>query len=255
MRERLKALGAPVLSVAFWLLAWQGVATALDKPFLLASPIEVTARFGELAVTSEFWKTVGFSLSRIGVGFVAALAVGSVFAVAAAGSRIVATLLAPLIAAIRSAPVVSFIILLLLWVDNSVLAAATSFLMVLPVVFANVGQGIRTRDRELLEAAAVFGIPWPRRVLAIDVPAVVPFLVAASRAGVGLAWKSGVAAEVIGVTVGSIGEKLHDSKVFLESADLFAWTAVIVVLSVLCERLVVWALARLPHAHGREVAS
>lgn len=247
-----RALARTVLAVAFWIAVWQLAAVAVGKDFLLASPAAVVVRLVELVPTADFWGTVLFSLGRIVAGFVAAAVVGVALAVAAAASRTVQTLAAPLIATIRSAPVVSFIILLLLWLDGNTLAAATSFLMALPVLYANVLEGVRRRDRQLLEMARVFGVPWRRRLIAIGIPAVAPFFVAASRSAIGLAWKAGIAAEVIGVTTGSIGERLHDAKVFLESADLFAWTAVIVALAVACERLAVWALGFLPGARARE---
>lgn len=255
LRRRGRALARPLLAGAFWLLVWQFVAWRIDRDFILASPVDAMARLIELAPTAEFWTTIGFSLARIGVGFVAAAVVGTVLAVAASASRVIDALAAPLIATIRSAPVVSFIILLLLWVDTTVLAAATSFLMVLPVMYANMREGIHRRDRSLLEAARVFDVPLRRRIWAVDMPAVAPFMAAATRAGVGLAWKSGVAAEVIGVASGSIGERLYEAKIFLESADLFAWTAVIVALSVASERVVLWALRRVPGADAAPAAA
>jgi NitT/TauT family transport system permease protein len=233
-----------LLAAAFWIAVWQVVATVVHRDFLLASPGAVVHRLGELVVTGGFWGTVATSLSRIVIGFTAAAIVGAVLATLSSASRVADALAAPLIATIRSAPVVSFIILLLLWTDSSRLAAYTSFLMVLPVMYANILAGIRNRDRALLEVATVFRIPWLRRVRAIDVPAVLPFFAAACRTGVGLAWKSGVAAEVIGVAKGSIGERLYEAKLFLESADLFAWTIVIIALSVAGEAVVLWGLRR-----------
>jgi NitT/TauT family transport system permease protein len=244
--SRVRRATRPVLAVLFWIAVWQFAAWSVDKDFLLASPVSVVARLTELIVTVDFWAIVGWSLIRIVAGFCAAALVGAVGAAAAVRFRTVDALASPLIAAIRSAPVVSFIILLLLWTDSSSLPIYTSFLMVLPVMYANVREGIRNRDRSLLEAAAVFQVSLTRRVRAIDIPAVLPFFAAACRIGVGLAWKSGVAAEVIGVAQGSIGEQLYEAKVFLSSVDLFAWTVVIVALSVLCEKLVLRGLRSVP---------
>lgn len=253
-RARGRALGLGALAIAFWLAVWQVAAWMVGRDFLLASPWQVVERLGELVPTLEFWSTVGWSLARITAGFVGAAAVGAALAVAASASAVIKVLIAPAIAAIRSAPVVSFIILLLLWTDSSTLPALTAFLMVLPVMYATLCEGIARRDRRLLEMAKVFEVPWHRRIWAIDIPGVLPYAAAASRAGVGLAWKAGVAAEVIGVAVGSIGEQLYQAKVFLNSADLFAWTVVIVTLSVACEKVVLWALDRFPCARGQAVA-
>ena len=230
------------LVVVFWLGVWQLAALAVGQEIVLASPVRVVARLSELVVTADFWVVVAHSLLRIAAGFLAAAAVGVLAATAAAAWRPVDVLLTPLVQAIRAAPVVSFVILVLLWVGSGWLALVVAFLMVVPIVYATVLEGIGHRDRALLEMAAVFRVPRRRRLPAIDVPQVLPYFVAACRAGIGLAWKAGIAAEVIGLPTGSIGERLYQAKLFLSSADLFAWTVVIVAASFATERLVIAGL-------------
>jgi NitT/TauT family transport system permease protein len=235
----------PLLVLAFWLLVWQAVAWAVGQEFLLASPVSVAQRLTELVVTGGFWATVGHSLTRIAAGFLTAVLVGVLTAALAASSRLVDAVLAPAMTAVRAAPVVSFIILLLMLPGGSArLAAATSFLMVLPIVHATVLEGIRNRDRDLLEMAAVFRVPRLRRLVAIDIPAVLPYLAAACHVGIGLAWKAGVAAEVIGLPQGSIGERMYQGKLLLNSADVFAWTVVVIAVSFASERLITLLLNR-----------
>jgi NitT/TauT family transport system permease protein len=246
-----RAVARRIGAAVFWLAVWQAAAVAVHRDFLLASPMQVARTLVTLLPTGDFWTTIGWSLGRIALGFTGAAVLGALLAISSAAWPVARALWEPAIAAIRSAPVVSFIILLLLWTDSSHLPVFTSLLMVLPVMYANVLQGIAQRDPQMLEAAKVFRVPFRRRLVAIDIPAVLPFLAAATRVGVGLAWKSGVAAEVIGVATGSIGERLYEAKVFLSSADLFAWTIVIVVLSVACERLLLRALRSVPGAPVR----
>jgi NitT/TauT family transport system permease protein len=246
-----RAVARRIGAAAFWLAVWQAAAVAVHRDFLLASPMQVARTLVNLLPTGDFWGTIGWSLGRIALGFTGAAVLGAALAISAAAWPVARALWEPAIAAIRSAPVVSFIILLLLWTDSSHLPVFTSLLMVLPVMYANVLQGIAQRDPQMLEAAQVFRVPFRRRLVAIDIPAALPFLATACRVGVGLAWKSGVAAEVIGVATGSIGERLYEAKVFLSSTDLFAWTIVIVVLSVACERLLLRALRSVPGAPVR----
>ena len=169
---------------------------------------------------------------------------GALAAALAAASSVVDALLSPLVTAVRSTPVVSFIILVLVWAGSSRLAFVISFLMVVPIMFTTVREGIRHRDAGLLDVARVFRVPLLRRLPAIDVPAVLPFFIAGCQVGIGLAWKSGIAAEVIGLPQGSIGEHLYQAKIFLSTADLFAWTVVIVAVSYTFERVVLLLLRR-----------
>lgn len=243
-RDRGRA-GRPLLAAVFWLAVWQVAALVVGQDLLLVTPVRVIERLGELVPTAPFWATVGQTTARITVGFLAAVVAGVLLAAASASSRTVEALVAPPVTAIRSTPVVSFIILVLIWADSARLATVISFLMVLPIVHANVLEGIRHRDRRLLEVATVFAVPWWRRLTAIDVPAVLPYLVAGARTGVGLAWKSGIAAEVIGLPTGSIGERLYQAKIFLSTEDLFAWTVVIVLVAYVFERAVIALLGLL----------
>ena len=85
-------------------------------------------------------------------------------------------------------------------------------------------------------------IPWIRRIRYIIMPQLSPYLISAGRVTAGMAWKAGVAAEIIGMPKGSVGQMLYMSKIYLDTDDLLAWTVIIVVLSVIFEKLVVLTL-------------
>jgi NitT/TauT family transport system permease protein len=216
----------------------------LGNAILLASPLDVAASFVALVPTAGFWGTVGYSLGRIAAGFALAVLLGTALAWLASLNRWVRAFLSPPIRAIRSVPVVSFIILVLIWADSSWLSVTISALMVLPIVYANVEEGIDRRDQGLDEFAQVFALSRSKRWWAITLPAMLSYLIAACRAGLGMAWKAGVSAEVIGLPSGSIGERLYQAKLYLATGDLFCWTGVIVALSFGFEKLVLGLLDR-----------
>jgi NitT/TauT family transport system permease protein len=233
---------AKSLAVLFSLLIWQAAALLLDRDLLLVSPVRVLIRLSSLCLEPHFWNTIGFSFQRIVAGFLLGLVAGTVLAIAAGRSRLVEYFLWPSVVTIKSVPVASFIVISLIWLSSRQLSVFISFLMVLPVVYSNVLQGIRSADKQLLEMAAVFRVPWRRRLLYIDLPHIRPFLTSACSVALGLSWKAGIAAEVIGIPDGSIGEQLYNAKIYVDTADLFAWTVVIVAISVLFEKLFLWLL-------------
>ena len=200
----------------------------------------------ETAGTSAaFWPAYGLNALTVGLGeAIACLVLGVLLAVAAGRLRVLELLLWPYVTAIKSVPVASFIILALIWMRTSALPLFISFLMVFPILYTNVLAGLRSADGQLLEMARAFRVPWRRQLHSILLPAVEPFLLAGCAAALGMSWKAGVAAEVIGVVTGSLGERLYDAKIYLQTADLLAWTAVIVALSALFERLVLALLRR-----------
>ncbi len=236
---------AALSAVCFWLCVWQAASLCIGQRLLLASPLQVCRALLALLPTAAFWQRAAFSAARILLGFLLALAAGALCAVCAAVSRWAEALLRPLMLAVRAVPVASFIILALLWLRGTGgLSVFISFLMVLPVVYQNVLSGIRAADPALLEMAAVFRVPLWRRVRALYAPAVLPYLHSACAVGLGLCWKSGVAAEVIGISGGSIGEALYNAKLLFATDELLAWTVVIVLLSLGFERLFLWLLRR-----------
>ena len=236
---------ARFFAAALALCVWQAGAMALGNELLLVTPAAVARRLCELVATADFWATLGFTFSRISLGFLLALALAAVLAALAAAVPLLETLLRPYVAAIQSVPVASFIVIAFLWLSAQRLSTFIAFLMVFPVLYTNLLQGIRAADRDLLEMADVFRLSPARRVRCIYLPALRGPLFAACRVALGLCWKAGVAAEVIGVVARSVGGKLYDAKAYLEIADLFAWTAVIVAVSALFERVFLFLLGRL----------
>ena len=229
-------------AVAFWLVVWQLAAMALAAAYphgnlLLASPVEVLLRLGQLLVTAAFWRTVGWSAARIFGGFLISTVLAVVLASLAAWKTWFRELMAPLTAAIKAVPVASFSILALVWLNSRSLSLFISALMVFPPVYLNVLEGICRTDRQLLEMARVFRVPFFRQLRYLYLPQVMPYFRTAVSLGLGLCWKAGAAAEVIGLPSGSVGERLYTAKVYFQTPDLFAWTAVIVAVSVLFERL------------------
>ena len=227
-----------ILVVIFWLLVWEIASRIIHQDILLASPAQVAKTLAEYLFQADFWQTIFYSFIRILVGFGSAVLLGICLAVLASTSEWIQTLLHLPMTIIKSTPVASFIIIVLLWFGSKWLSSIISFLMVLPVIYSNTLQGILQTDQKLLEMAQVFRIPLKRKVKAIYLYDVMPYFVSSLTISLGLAWKSGVAAEVIGLPSGSIGEKLYQAKIFLSSADLIAWTITIILISFLFERVV-----------------
>ena len=243
-----KDFAKKIAAGAVWLLIWLLCWLTVGKDVLIPSPAAVLLRLGQLICTLPFWQQVGLSLLRILTGFALALVLGAVFGALTARSALADTLLSPALRTVRAIPVASFIFLLFVLMSKEHIPTVTSFLMVLPVVWANVDQGVRETDPALLEMARVFRLPPGRVFRHIRLPAVMPFFLAAARTGMGLAWKAGVAAEVLAAPRLGIGRALYEAKVYLESEELFAWTAVIVAISVLLERGLVRLLGRWHYA-------
>ena len=230
---------APAL---FWLGLWELLSLIIGQELFLPGPLSVARRLLELLPTADLWRTAAMTLTRILAGTVAGVAAGIILALLTFVSPAASALLSPAIRVVRSTPVASFIILVLLWVGSSAVPVAISALMVLPVVWENTSAGLTSPSREMLEMAGSYEMGLLRRLRYIHLPAALPYLRSAVLSSVGLAWKSGVAAEVLAYPRHAIGTKIYYSKLYLEVPSLFAWTIVVVALSMILEALVRLAL-------------
>ena len=243
-KRRIQILAASV----FWLGVWQAAAVAIGQEVFLVSPVQAIGTLVELLPQAEFWQRIGFSAGRILLGFGLGVVCSAALAVAAEICPAAEVLIAPVLQLVKATPVASFIILALVWVRGSSLSVLISFLMVLPVLYGAVRTGIRAADPQLLEMAKVFRLPLGRRLRAVWLPAVLPAFRQGCSVALGICWKSGVAAEVIGLPNGSIGDALYRAKITLSTGELFAWTFVIILLSAAFEKLFLRALDALSRA-------
>ena len=226
--------------VLFWLAVWAGLALAVDNKILLAAPWETAGELLEMLGEASLYLSVARSLLRIGLGFAAGFAAALLLAAAGSRFRLLEDILSPVMTLIKTVPVASFVVLLLIWWGSSFLAAAVSFLVVLPNIYISTLEGLKAADKGLLQMAQVFSVPLWNRFFYIYCPALKPFLSGSLRVALGMCWKSGVAAEVIGTPDYSVGEGLYMSKIYLNTAGVLAWTAVIVIVSFLFEKAVLW---------------
>ncbi|MGN0469135.1 MAG: ABC transporter permease [Acutalibacteraceae bacterium] len=216
----------------------------VKSDILIASPLQVLQRLFVLIGKPEFRQSVALSFLRISCGYLSAVAAGTLLASAAAVSKTVKELFSPIIKLARSVPVASFIILALVWIRKDYVPVFIVFLIVMPVIWQNVLEGIENTDKKLVETARIYGFSFFKTIKTVYFHCVLPYFSSGCIAALGLAWKSGVAAEVLAMPVKSIGYNLYRSKINIETADLFAWTAVVIILSMILERFIAFLISR-----------
>lgn len=240
------------------ILLWQLLAMKLDQKLLLATPVDVAKTLGVLVKSQEFYSAVAYSMGRILFGLLIGAAVGTACALLAGRWHFMEVLFWPYFSAMKATPVASVVILCLVWLSGRRLSVFIVFLVVTPVIYTNILAGIKNLDLKMKDMARVFGINGLRRLLYVYLPELKTYIIAAFALATGMAFKAGIAAEVIGTPGGSVGKMLYNAKVYLETPELFAWTLVIIVLSVVVEQvilgLVKWMFAGLQrHVVGGKI--
>ena len=223
------------LSILFWTGVWWLIALILNKPLLLPTPIAVIKTIGILALTGDFWLAILISLIRILLGIALALLFGVLLAMLTVKSPFCHHLFSPLLTLCKATPVASVIFLVLLWVGRDRVPLFIAFIMALPIVWSNVREGLLQTDKKLLEMAKIFKLSGSQQLVSIRIPSLFPYFLAACRSAIALAWKAGIAAEVLCLPKRSIGLGIYDGKMYLETDALFAWTLVVILISALVE--------------------
>lgn len=234
LRQPFKVL----LPIGVWILIWQLASIAVNKVLLIPRPADVLVSLGRLASTALFWKTAGMTLLRIIIGTVTGTILGCLLAILTKLSEIADAVFSPAIRLVRATPVASFIILILLWVAKTRVPAVVSCLVVIPIIWENVSAGIANTDPLLLEMAHSYSFGRFKTWRYVYIPSVKPYLLSGISNALGLAWKSGVAAEVLCAPRFAIGTQIYNSKLYLETPELFAWTVVVIILSMIFEKLI-----------------
>lgn len=230
--------------IFFWLAVWQLAAIWTDNAILLAGPLEAAEALVKNMAAPDFWKTVLYSAGRISFGFAAAFATGVLAGSLAWRFALLREMASVLISVAKAVPVAVFTVILLIWTGSEGLTVWISFLIVFPQVYTSTIAGLTSTDRQLLEMAQVMETPQLKKFFFIYRPALMPYLISCCQSALGMSWKSGVAAEVIGTPAFSIGERLYLSKIYLDTAGIFAWAFVIILLSLFFEKVFLFLLKR-----------
>ncbi len=242
MAERMKAVAAAGAVAAFWLAVWVFAAALVAQPLILPGPGTVAVALLRLVCDVGTWAILVGSGARILGGLALAAACGGVMAGASVRSLTFARLVAPALSFVKATPVACIVVLLLIWLGSARVSIVAVFLMALPGVYFSLVEGLTQADKPLKQMFRLHGVRGWRLFCAHTWREVLPFVLSCARAVIGMSWKAGVAAELIGMAVGTVGERIYQAKLLIETADLLAWTVLVVAASWACERVLVWLL-------------
>jgi len=241
-----------LLVLVFWIIIWYAIYVLVGRELYVPSPFAVGERLLELVVLETFWVEVFHSIVRVTAGVIISMLAGLVLGVAAALNKAIYAIVEPMVSAIRVTPVLSFIILALIWLNSNMVPVFICLLMCFPIIWTNVVGGIRQVDMQLLEMAKVYQVTKPKVFSKIYLPTMRPYFVAGTISALGLGWKVSVAAEILSYPRYGIGSNIYSAKAYIDTVELFAWTAVIIMLSMLFEKLLVKLLKTSKSAAGSE---
>ncbi len=235
MNSRLKRLIRLTLSTAFWIALWAFAAHQVGKPLLFPPPAAVAVRLWELLQSADFYRITARSLWNVLAGILIATVGGSMLAILTSLVSFLRDLVLPIMTVIKTTPVASFIILALIWIGSARVPTFITILIVLPIIWTNLDVGFSKIDPQLVELTRVYHFSFFRRLETLTIPSLMPYFISACRTSVGLAWKAGIAAEIIAMPFGTVGMMIGEAKLYLMTTDMYAWTLTVILLSLFIE--------------------
>ncbi len=235
IRKKFYAMAA----ILFWIAVWHFAALYIGKQILLPSPAVTVKVLFSLASEASFWKICFISVRNIFSGVLAGVAVGIILAGASYISSAVKYLFSPLISLVKAVPIASVIILFLIWIGKNDIPFYISMMMVTPIVASNVLEGLENIDKSLWEVTKVYGFGFFKSWKLLYRHSLLPYISSSLKSGIALAWKAGIAAEVLCTPDNTVGEMLYESKLYMETPTLFAWTLAVIIISFILEKAVV----------------
>lgn len=229
--------GKKILILLFWIFIWELCSLFINNDILLPKPMGVFKTLFVLMGKSYFWITVFKSILRVIIGISLSILIGIFLGIISGMNKFIEELLEPLIVTIKATPVMSVIIVALVWFKSSNVSIFTSILMCFPMIYTNVLLGIKSVDVKLIEMAEIYKVKKIYILKQIYLPSIKPYVVSGILMCLGIGWKVSVASEVLSTPRYSIGLNLLNAKATLETEELFAWTLVVVLLSLFFEVL------------------
>lgn len=231
--------------IVIWLIIWQLASAVIGSSLFLPAPIVAFSALFKLCKTAYYWECIFRSVTHILVGYILSVIAATLLSYITFIFPIVKTFFSLPLKIVRAVPVASFIILTLLWFSSSVLSTVIAFLMALPILYFSICEGLNSSDSKLVDMANVYKVSKIKKLIYIHIPASIPVAVPALMNALGLSWKAGIAAEVIGISRRTIGNSLNQSKIYLVTDELFAWTITIVILSFVFEGILKTIIKRI----------
>lgn len=229
----LTCLSILLIPVAWQLLSWQ-----MAQPQLIPSFPDLVRALLRLVYTPGFLVSIGTTCLRACVGLLLSLAAASITAFLLNRSEGIRLLFMPWLSLLRSVPVISFILLALIFLNPEMIPLLIAFLTMYPLLTENLLKGLMNRRDSWKMLARQFHLNAWNRLFQINYPQLKPYLFSGLASAVGFGWRAIIMGEVLSQCVDGIGKRMKEAQVFIDVPELIAWTLVAIVLSWLTDKLI-----------------
>lgn len=225
------------LSVVILFLLWYGFSQIVNNPFVLPNPLDVIKRLVLLLGDPKTYLIVFTTLYRLIIAFTLSAVLAIILGLLAGNYSFIAEFLKPLVSVLRTLPVASIIVIILIIFGNKLSLYLITFLMIFPLIYEATKDGIMNIPQDLNNNIALETHHKLIIMLKIQLPLAFSYIKTSLFQGLGLGFKVIVMAEFISQTTKGIGKELYSGSISINYELVFAWTLIIIILVLLFELL------------------
>ncbi|MFO7827538.1 MAG: ABC transporter permease [Bacteroidales bacterium] len=224
-----------IASVAMLIGLWKLLSLFYGSELILPPPEKTLISTLKLFVSENFISIVGLTVIRGLTGFAFSFILGVALGIFAGINSAFNAFLKPILVTIRSTPVISLILLALIWFKVDMVPIFIAFLTMFPFICTNVIDGIRSVDHDLIEMSRIYSVSQRRIIKEVYLPAIVPFIFSGASSAMGFGWRAIIIGEVLSQPKFGIGTVMQTAQTYLLVNEVIAWTVIAVMISYLFE--------------------
>lgn len=225
-----------VLIWSFYFILWQGIAMMVNQSIILPSFLDVLNRLVYILSDSSFYNHLFITLFRVVLGTLSAFILSFIFAILSYDFKWVEQALKPLVLVSKTIPNITYILLVLIWFSREMSVFFVTLLILFPVLYTQISTGLFGINPEHLEVLKLYPETYFHRLIKVIIPLIKIPLFEGLKGALSLGFKVGVMAEILGQVQPGLGYLMHIARMNFETVDLFAYTAIMILVVVIIEK-------------------
>lgn len=228
-----------LIPITIFLFLWAGISTKVS-PLVLPSPLRVL--YTSLSLLQNNYNEIFITIGRLGISLILTYLIGIILVLGIVSSKNLKIFIQPGLLFMQSTPIISWILLALIWFDNKYIPIFIICINTIPILVLNIVSGMESIDKKILEMANIYHISKKDCFFKIQLPSLIRYLLPATEIILGSSFKVIIMAEVISRVSGGIGNGLNIGWLNIETDTILGWTLIIYVLSFITSKLILTSL-------------
>lgn len=227
-----------ILGIIIFILLWFLISLKINSEIVFPNILTIIKKLIEIVLEKSFYKDLFLSLIRVFITFILSFLLSIILGILSGIFSSIRYMLMPIINFIRTIPTIPLILAAIIWFNNNTVPIFVSMLVIFPIMYDAVVNGIINVDKNLIEMSLSYNVSLKNQIKSLYIPSIKPYILTAISQSMGITWKSILAAEILALPSLGIGSKLYESHLYLDTVSLFAYCLIAVIFNGIFEIII-----------------